>query len=179
MEVFVGAPPWLGAFETDFPGPGTLCVFNDPERARAMQERATFAAPSARLVATHGIRLQARTRDRGPRKFHLGPARSHDRGSRIADRGALTIRVPPQASWIGTFKRAGAAATPLPRSDTVIGLQQRILGSSEQAPDRFYAPEKHAVATNLARTRPPSPALDRLMEPVRMALGIAVLAVIA
>lgn len=147
VEMFVGATTWLGAFETDFWISGTLYVFNDQEQARAMHESATFAALGDRLVENHGIRVLAQNWDRGPRNFiSTRPVAT------IADLKGLKIRVPPQESWIENFKLAGAAATPMPLSETFTGLQQGIVESTEQASNWLYANKYHTIANNLSRT---------------------------
>ena len=64
----------------------------------------------------------------------------------------MKIRVPPQESWIENFKLAGAAATPMPLSETFTGLQQGIVESTEQASNWLYANKYHTIANNLTRT---------------------------
>ncbi len=147
VEMFVGATTWLGAFETDFWISGTLYVFNDQEQARAMHESETFAGLGDRLVENHGIRVLAQNWDRGPRNFiSTRPVAS------IEDLEDLKIRVPEQESWIESFKLAGAAATPMPLSETFTGLQQGIVESTEQASNWLYANKYHTIANNLTRT---------------------------
>lgn len=147
VEMFVGATTWLGAFETDFWISGTLYVFNDQEQARQMHESATFQAMGDRLVENHGIRVLAQNWDRGPRNFiTTRPVAT------IEDLEGLKIRVPPQESWIENFKLAGAAATPMPLSETFTGLQQGIVESTEQASNWLYGNKYHTIANNLTRT---------------------------
>lgn len=147
VEMFVGATTWLGAFETDFWISGTLYVFNDQEQARAMHESATFQDMGDRLVDNHGIRVLAQNWDRGPRNFiTTRPVVTID------DLEGLKIRVPPQESWIENFKLAGAAATPMPLSETFTGLQQGIVESTEQASNWLYGNKYHTIANNLSRT---------------------------
>lgn len=147
VEMFVGATTWLGAFETDFWISGTLYVFNDQEQARAMHESATFQDMGDRLVDNHGIRVLAQNWDRGPRNFiTTRPVVT------IGDLEGLKIRVPPQESWIENFKLAGAAATPMPLSETFTGLQQGIVESTEQASNWLYGNKYHTIANNLSRT---------------------------
>ncbi len=147
VEMFVGATTWLGAFETDFWISGTLYVFNDQEQARAMHESATFQAMGERLVENHGTRVLAQNWDRGPRNFiSTRPVAT------IEDLKGLKIRVPPQESWIENFKLAGAAATPMPLSETFTGLQQGIVESTEQASNWLYGNKYHTIANNLSRT---------------------------
>lgn len=147
VEMFVGATTWLGAFETDFWVPGTLYVFNDQEQARKMHQSATFQAMNDRLVENHGIRVLAQNWDRGPRNFiSTRPVET------IQDLEDLKIRVPPQESWIENFKLAGAAATPMPLSETFTGLQQGIVESTEQASNWLYGNKYHTIANNLTRT---------------------------
>lgn len=147
VEMFVGATTWLGAFETDFWVPGTLYVFNDQEQAREMHQSATFQAMNDRLVENHGIRVLAQNWDRGPRNFiSTRPVET------IQDLEDLKIRVPPQESWIENFKLAGAAATPMPLSETFTGLQQGIVESTEQASNWLYGNKYHTIANNLTRT---------------------------
>jgi len=147
VEMFVGATTWLGAFETDFWVPGTLYVFNDQEQAREMHQSATFQAMNDRLVENHGIRVLAQNWDRGPRNFiTTRPVET------IQDLEGLKIRVPPQESWIENFKLAGAAATPMPLSETFTGLQQGIVESTEQASNWLYGNKYHTIANNLTRT---------------------------
>jgi tripartite ATP-independent transporter DctP family solute receptor len=147
VEMFVGATTWLGAFETDFWISGTLYVFNDQEQARQMHESATFQAMGDRLVENHGIRVLAQNWDRGPRNFiSTRPVAT------IEDLEGLKIRVPPQESWIENFKLAGAAATPMPLSETFTGLQQGIVESTEQASNWLYGNKYHTIANNLSRT---------------------------
>lgn len=147
VEMFVGATTWLGTFETDFWISGTLYVFNDQEQARAMHESATFEAMGDRLVENHGIRVLAQNWDRGPRNFiSTRPVAT------IEDLEGLKIRVPPQESWIENFKLAGAAATPMPLSETFTGLQQGIVESTEQASNWLYGNKYHTIANNLTRT---------------------------
>lgn len=147
VEMFVGATTWLGAFETDFWISGTLYVFNDQEHARAMHESETFQAMGDRLVENHGIRVLAQNWDRGPRNFiTTRPVAT------IEDLEGLKIRVPPQESWIENFKLAGAAATPMPLSETFTGLQQGIVESTEQASNWLYGNKYHTIANNLTRT---------------------------
>jgi tripartite ATP-independent transporter DctP family solute receptor len=147
VEMFVGATTWLGAFETDFWISGTLYVFNDQEQARQMHESATFQAMGDRLVENHGIRVLAQSWDRGPRNFiTTRPVAT------IEDLEGLKIRVPPQESWIENFKLAGAAATPMPLSETFTGLQQGIVESTEQASNWLYGNKYHTIANNLSRT---------------------------
>jgi TRAP-type transport system periplasmic protein len=147
VEMFVGATTWLGAFETDFWISGTLYVFNDQEQARAMHESTTFQAMGDRLVENHGIRVLAQNWDRGPRNFiSTRPVAT------IEDLKGLKIRVPPQESWIENFRLAGAAATPMPLSETFTGLQQGIVESTEQASNWLYGNKYHTIANNLSRT---------------------------
>jgi TRAP-type transport system periplasmic protein len=147
VEMFVGATTWLGTFETDFWISGTLYVFNDQEQARAMHESETFEAMGDRLVENHGIRVLAQNWDRGPRNFiSTRPVAS------IEDLNGLKIRVPPQESWIENFKLAGAAATPMPLSETFTGLQQGIVEATEQASNWLYGNKYHTIANNLTRT---------------------------
>lgn len=147
VEMFVGATTWLGAFETDMWISGTLYVFNDQEQARAMHESDTFKAIADRMVDNHGIRILAQNWDRGPRNFiSTRPVAT------IEDLEGLKIRVPPQESWIENFKLAGAAATPMPLSETFTGLQQGIVESTEQASNWLYGNKYHTIANNLSRT---------------------------
>ncbi len=147
VEMFVGATTWLGAFETDMWISGTLYVFNDQEQARAMHESDAFKAIADRMVEDHGIRILAQNWDRGPRNFiSTRPVAS------IEDLEGLKIRVPPQESWIENFKLAGAAATPMPLSETFTGLQQGIVESTEQASNWLYGNKYHTIANNLTRT---------------------------
>lgn len=148
VEMFVGATTWLGAFETDFWVPGTLYVFNDQEQAREMHQSPIFQAMNDRLVENHGIRVLAQNWDRGPRNFiTTRPVAT------IEDLEGLKIRVPPQESWIENFKLAGAAATPMPLSETFTGLQQGIVESTEQASNWLYGNKYHTIASNLTRTK--------------------------
>lgn len=147
VEMFVGATTWLGAFETDMWVSGTLYVFNDQEQARKMHESDTFKAIADRMVTNHGIRILAQNWDRGPRNFiTTRPVATID------DLKGLKIRVPPQESWIENFKLAGAAATPMPLSETFTGLQQGIVESTEQASNWLYGNKYHTIANNLTRT---------------------------
>jgi len=147
VEMFIGATTWLGAFETDFWISGTLYVFNDQEQARAMHEGEAFQAMTDNLVTNHGIRVLAQNWDRGPRNFiATRPVES------IEDLKGLKIRVPPQESWIENFKLAGAAATPMPLSETFTGLQQGIVESTEQASNWLYGNKYHTIAAHLTRT---------------------------
>lgn len=147
VEMFVGATTWLGAFETDFWISGTLYVFNNQEQARAMHEGEAFQAMSENLVTNHGIRVLAQNWDRGPRNFIATRA-----VETIEDLEGLKIRVPPQESWIENFKLAGAAATPMPLSETFTGLQQGIVESTEQASNWLYGNKYHTIAGHLTRT---------------------------
>jgi tripartite ATP-independent transporter DctP family solute receptor len=147
VEMFVGATTWLGAFDKDFWISGTLYVFNDQEQTRQVHESETFKAMSDRLAKEHGIRVLVQNWDRGPRNFiTTKPVRTID------DLKGLKIRVPPQQSWIENFKLAGAAATPMPLSETFTGLQQGIVESTEQASNWLYANKYHTIAKNLTRT---------------------------
>lgn len=147
VEMFVGATTWLGAFETDFWVSGTLYVFNDQEHARAVHESDAFKAMSDRLIENEGIRVITQNWDRGPRNFiATKPVRTID------DLKGLKIRVPPQQAWIENFKLAGAAATPMPLSETFTGLQQGIVEATEQASNWLYANKYHTIANNLTRT---------------------------
>lgn len=147
VEMFVGATTWLGAFETDFWISGTLYVFNDQEQARAMHESDAFKAMAERLVENDGIRVLAQNWDRGPRNFiATRPVRT------VEDLVGLKIRVPPQESWIENFKLAGAAATPMPLSETFTGLQQGIVEATEQASNWLYGNKYNTIANNLTRT---------------------------
>lgn len=147
VEMFVGATTWLGAFETDMWISGTLYVFNDQEHAREMHESDAFNAIADRMVENHGIRILAQNWDRGPRNFiSTRPVET------IEDLEGLKIRVPPQESWIENFKLAGAAATPMPLSETFTGLQQGIVESTEQASNWLYGNKYHTIANNLTRT---------------------------
>ncbi len=148
VEMFVGATTWLGTFETDFWISGTLYVFNDQEQARAMHESEIFQTMSDRLVENHGIRVIAQNWDRGPRNFiSTRPVAT------IEDLEGLKIRVPPQESWIENFKLAGAAATPMPLSETFTGLQQGIVEATEQASNWLYGNKYHTIANNLTRSK--------------------------
>lgn len=148
VEMFIGATTWLGAFETDMWISGTLYVFNDQEQARQMHESDTFKAIANRMVENHGIRILAQNWDRGPRNFiSTRPVAT------IEDLEGLKIRVPPQESWIENFKLAGAAATPMPLSETFTGLQQGIVESTEQASNWLYGNKYHTIANNLSRTK--------------------------
>lgn len=148
VEMFIGATTWLGAFETDMWISGTLYVFNDQEQARQMHESDTFKAIADRMVENHGIRILAQNWDRGPRNFiSTRPVAT------IEDLEGLKIRVPPQESWIENFKLAGAAATPMPLSETFTGLQQGIVESTEQASNWLYGNKYHTIANNLSRTK--------------------------
>lgn len=147
LEMFVGATTWLGAFDTDFWISGTLYVFNDQEQARAMHEGEIFSDMADRLAEEEGIRILTQNWDRGPRNFiSTTPVRS------IEDLEGLKIRVPPQESWIENFTLAGAAATPMPLSETFTGLQQGIVEATEQASNWLYANKYHTIAPNLTRT---------------------------
>lgn len=147
VEMFVGATTWLGAFETDFWVSGTLYVFNDQEHARMVHESDVFKQMSDRLIENEGIRVLTQNWDRGPRNFiATRPVRT------IEDLEGLKIRVPPQQAWIENFKLAGAAATPMPLSETFTGLQQGIVEATEQASNWLYANKYHTIADNLTRT---------------------------
>lgn len=147
LEMFVGATTWLGAFETDFWISGTLYVFNDQEQARAMHESDAFKAMADRLIKNDGIRVLAQNWDRGPRNFiATRPVKT------VEDLKGLKIRVPPQESWIENFKLAGAAATPMPLSETFTGLQQGIVESTEQASNWLYGNKYNTIANYLTRT---------------------------
>ncbi|WP_185962277.1 TRAP transporter substrate-binding protein [Palleronia caenipelagi] len=147
VEMFVGATTWLGTFETDFWISGTLYVFNDQEQARAMHQSDAFKGMAEDLVANHGIRVLAQNWDRGPRNFI-----ATREVATIEDLEGLKIRVPPQESWIENFKLAGAAATPMPLSETFTGLQQGIVESTEQASNWLYGNKYHTIANHLTRT---------------------------
>lgn len=147
IEMFVGATTWLGTFDKDFWISGTPYVFNDQDQARAVHQGAYFQEMSDRLADQHGIRVLAQSWDRGPRNFiATTPVET------IEDLDGLKIRVPPQESWIENFKLAGAAATPMPLSETFTGLQQGIVNSTEQASNWLYANKYHTIAENLTRT---------------------------
>lgn len=147
VEMFIGATTWLGAFDTDMWASGTLYVFNDQEQARQMHEGDTFKAIADRMVENHGIRILAQNWDRGPRNFiSTRPVAT------IEDLEGLKVRVPPQESWIENFQLAGAAATPMPLSETFTGLQQGIVESTEQASNWLYGNKYHTIANNLSRT---------------------------
>ncbi|MFV0334572.1 MAG: TRAP transporter substrate-binding protein [Tropicimonas sp.] len=147
IEMFVGATTWLGAFETDFWVSGTPYVFNDQDQARAVHEGEMFQGMADRLAEAHGIRVIAQNWDRGPRNFiSTRPVET------IEDLKGLKIRVPPQESWIENFKLAGAAATPMPLSETFTGLQQGIVEATEQASNWLYANKYYTIANNLTRT---------------------------
>lgn len=147
VEMFVGATTWLGTFETDFWISGTLYVFNDQEQARAMHESEVSQTMADDLVANHGIRVLAQNWDRGPRNFI-----ATREVATIEDLEGLKIRVPPQESWIENFKLAGAAATPMPLSETFTGLQQGIVEATEQASNWLYGNKYHTIANYLTRT---------------------------
>ncbi|MFD0980670.1 TRAP transporter substrate-binding protein [Tropicimonas aquimaris] len=147
IEMFVGATTWLGAFDTDFWVTGTLYLFNDQDHARAFHEGESYQKMADRLAAEHGIRVLVRNWDRGPRNFiSTRPVETID------DLQGLKIRVPPQESWIVNFQLPGAAATPMPLSETFTGLQQGIVEATEQASNWLYANKYHTIAKNLTRT---------------------------
>jgi len=147
VQMFQGGVGWWGSSLPDYWLVASNFVYDSPEHAMAVMKGEIGNRLAAELLKTTGVRVLTQGLIRNPRNLlTMKPVKSLD------DLQGLKVRVPPMANWMLPWKALGANPTPMPLTETFLGLQQGVVEGVEHGLPQLYLNNYTEVAKYLSLT---------------------------
>lgn len=148
VQIFQGGIGWWGSSVPDYWLVASNFVFKDLKHSRAVLKGEIGQRLAEKLQKTKGVRVLTQGLIRNPRNLlTVRPVRTLD------DLKGLKIRVPEMANWMIPWKALGANPTPMPLTETFLGLQQGLVEGVEHGYPQLYLNHYTEVARYLTNTR--------------------------
>ncbi|MFV0439489.1 MAG: TRAP transporter substrate-binding protein [Desulfopila sp.] len=147
VQMFQGGVGWWGSSLPDYWLVASNFVYDSAEHNMAVMKGAIGDRLAAELLDKVGVRVLTQGLVRNPRNLlTMKPVRN------LEDLKGMKIRVPPMANWMVPWKALGANPTPMPLTETFLGLQQGVVEGVEHGLPQLYLNNYSEVAKNLILT---------------------------
>jgi len=148
VQIFQGGIGWWGSSMPDYWLVASNFVFDNLNHSQAVMKGEIGDRLAARLLETTGVRVLTQGMIRNPRNLlTVRPVKNLD------DLKGLKVRVPEMANWMIPWKALGANPTPMPLTETFLGLQQGVVEGVEHGYPQLYLNHYSEVAKYLTNTR--------------------------
>jgi len=147
IQIFQGGIGWWGSSVPDYYLVASNFVFDNLEHSRAVMKGEIGENLAEQLLETVGVRALTQGMIRNPRNLAtLEPVRSLD------DLQGLKVRVPEMPNWMVPWEALGANPTPMPLTETYLGLQQGVVEGVEHGYPQLYLNNYTEVAKYVTNT---------------------------
>jgi len=147
IQMFQGGIGWWGSSLPDYWLVASNFVFDNLEHSRAVMKGEIGDDVAARLNEAVGVRVLTQGMIRNPRNLaSVKPVRSLD------DLQGLKVRVPEMPNWMLPWKALGANPTPMPLTETYLGLKQGVVEGVEHGYPQLYLNNYTEVAQYVTNT---------------------------
>src|SRR6056297_133678 len=147
IQIFQGGIGWWGSSVPDYYLVASNFVFDNLEHSRAVMKGEIGENLAEQLLETVGVRALTQGMIRNPRNLAtLEPVRSLD------DLQGLKVRVPEMPNWMVPWEALGANPTPIPLTETYLGLQQGVVEGVEHGYPQLYLNNYTEVAKYVTNT---------------------------
>lgn len=147
IQIFQGGIGWWGSSVPDYYLVASNFVFDNLEHSRAVMKGEIGENLAKQLLETVGVRALNQGMIRNPRNLAtLEPVRSLD------DLEGLKVRVPEMPNWMVPWEALGANPTPMPLTETYLGLQQGVVEGVEHGYPQLYLNNYTEVAKYVTNT---------------------------
>lgn len=148
VQMFQGGVGWWGSSYPDYWLIASNFVYDSPEHTMAVMKGEIGDRLATELLKRTGVRVLTQGLVRNPRNLlSMKPVES------LADLKGLKIRVPPMANWMLPWEALGANPTPMPLTETFLGLQQGVVEGVEHGLPQLLLNNYTEVAKYLTFTR--------------------------
>lgn len=148
IQIFQGGIGWWGSSMPDYWLVASNFVFDNLEHSRAVMKGEIGQNLAERLREKVGVRVLTQGMIRNPRNLAtVEPVRSLD------DLQGLKIRVPEMPNWMVPWEALGANPTPMPLTETYLGLKQGVVEGVEHGYPQLYLNNYTEVAKYVTNTR--------------------------
>ena len=148
VQMFQGGVGWWGSSLPDYWLVASNFVYDNPEHCMAVMKGPIGEKLAEDLRREKGVRVLTQGLVRNPRNLlTVKPVKT------LEDIKGLKIRVPPMANWMLPWKALGANPTPMPLTETFLGLQQQVVEGVEHGLPQLVLNNYTEVAKYLALTR--------------------------
>jgi tripartite ATP-independent transporter DctP family solute receptor len=148
IQMFQGGVAWWGSSNPDYYLVSGNFVFDNPEHCMAVMTGEIGERLSDKLYEKTGVIVLSQGLYRHPRNLlSTRPIRS------LEDLKGLKVRVPPMANWMLLWKGIGANPTPMPLTETYLGLQQGVVDGVEHGLPQLLLNNYTEVAKYCTLTR--------------------------
>jgi len=133
VEMFQGGIGWWGSYIPDYWLVASNFVFDSLDHSRTVMKGEIGQNLAQELKEYVGVTALTQGMIRNPRNLLTKePVRTLD------DLKGLKIRVPEMQNWLVPWKALGANPTPMPLSETYLGLQQGVVDGVEHGFPQLY-----------------------------------------
>ena len=147
IEMFQGGIGWWGSSVPDYWLVASNFVFDNLEHSRAVMTGPIGDGLVDQLQDTVGVRVLTQGMIRNPRNLAATrPVRS------LEDLQGLKVRVPEMPNWMVPWEALGANPTPMPLTETYLGLQQGVVEGVEHGYPQLYLNNYTEVAKYVTNT---------------------------
>lgn len=147
IEMFQGGIGWWGSSVPDYWLVASNFVFDNLDHSRAVMTGPIGDQLADQLRQTVGVRVLTQGMIRNPRNLAATrPIRS------LEDLQGLKVRVPEMPNWMVPWEALGANPTPMPLTETYLGLQQGVVEGVEHGYPQLYLNNYTEVAQYVTNT---------------------------
>lgn len=148
IQMFQGGIGWWGSSVPDYWLVASNFVFDNLEHSRAVMTGPIGDQLADQLLRDVGVRVLTQGMIRNPRNLATTePVESLD------DLQGLKVRVPEMPNWMVPWEALGANPTPMPLTETYLGLQQGVVEGVEHGYPQLYLNNYTEVAKYVTNTR--------------------------
>ncbi len=148
VQMFQGGVGWWGSSLPDYWLLASNFVYDSPEHNMAVMKGEIGQKAAADLLEKTGVRVLTQGLVRNPRNLlTMKPVKS------LADLKGVKVRVPPMANWMLPWGALGANPTPMPLTETFLGLQQGVVEGVEHGLPQLVLNNYTEVAKYLTFTQ--------------------------
>jgi tripartite ATP-independent transporter DctP family solute receptor len=148
VQMFQGGVGWWGSSLPDYWLVASNFVYDNQAHNLAVMNGPIGERLAAALNKAVGVRVMTQGLIRNPRNLlTTKPVKT------LEELKGLKIRVPEMANWMLPWKALGANPTPMPLTETFLGLQQGVVEGVEHGLPQLVLNKYIEVAKNLTYTR--------------------------
>lgn len=148
IQIFQGGIGWWGSSLPDYWLVASNFVFDNLDHSRAVMKGEIGEDLAENLKDEIGIRVLTQGMIRNPRNLAtVRPVKSLD------DLKGLKVRVPEMPNWMIPWKALGANPTPMPLTETYLGLKQGVVEGVEHGYPQLYLNNYTEVAKYVTNTQ--------------------------
>ena len=148
VQMFQGGVGWWGSSLPDYWLVASNFVYDNMDHCMAVMKGPIGEGLAEKLRQTVGVRVLTQGLIRNPRNLlSARPIKT------LAELKGLKVRVPEMANWMLPWEALGANPTPMPLTETYLGLQQGVVEGVEHGLPQLLLNNYTEVVKNLSYTR--------------------------